>query len=189
MPSKKPTRVEKTVAAKKPLRLTGAIGPKATLIVLACVMAGGILVAARQHSQPLLTTTPRMEAVPMPNPPVKNAPASNAGAAAPTRMSSSPATTTTATAAAASVTITGCLERDGDSFRLKDASGAEMPKARSWKSGFLKKKPAAIDVVDPTHTLNLTDQVGRRVSVTGAIADREMTARSLRRVAASCSAR
>ncbi|HMC76895.1 MAG TPA: hypothetical protein VKH34_07170, partial [Vicinamibacterales bacterium] len=88
--------------------------------------------------------------------------------------------------APAIVTIAGCLERDGDGFRLKDVSGADAPKARSWKSGFLKKGTPSVDVVDATHALRLADQVGKRVSVTGAFADRELNARSLRRVAASC---
>ena len=87
------------------------------------------------------------------------------------------------------MTITGCLERDGDGFRLKDTSGTDAPKSRSWKSGFLKKGSAAIDVVDAVHTLKLTDQVGQRVSVTGTLVDREMHARAVRHIAASCSER
>jgi hypothetical protein len=84
------------------------------------------------------------------------------------------------------VTITGCLERDSDAFRLKDTAGQNAPKARSWKSGFLKKGSASIDVVDAANRLKLTDHVGERVSVTGVLADREIHVRSLRRVAASC---
>jgi hypothetical protein len=86
-------------------------------------------------------------------------------------------------------TITGCLEQSGDGaevFRLTDTSGADTPKARSWKSGFLKKAPAPIGVVDAAHSLNLSGYVGQRVSVSGRLEDREMQARSLRRVAASC---
>jgi hypothetical protein len=84
------------------------------------------------------------------------------------------------------VTITGCLERTADAYRLKDSAGAAVPKARSWKTGFLKKSSTSIDVVDASHTLKLADHVGRRVSVTGAIVDREMQVQSLRRVAPSC---
>jgi hypothetical protein len=180
MPLKKTTRVEKSVPAKKRLRLTGAIGPKGTLIVAGCVMAGGILAAARQPAQPVMTT--RMEPVAAVAASAKGVPASNPrGTAA--EPASSPA------AKAAAVTVTGCLDRDGDGFRLKDTSGVEAPRARSWKSGFLKKGSATLDVVDAAHTLKLADQVGRRVSVTGALVDREMRARSVRRVAASCSAK
>lgn len=181
MPAKKTSssRADKTVLLKKPSRVTSAIGPKATLIVAACVMAGGIIVAARQQSQQVLATTPRMDAVPMPEAAPKAAVASKASA------SPAPA----AVPASAPVTITGCLERDGDGFRLKDTSGAEAPKSRSWKSGFLKKGSATIDLVDAAHTLKLADQVGSRVSVTGMLVDHDMQARSLHRVAASCSAK
>ena len=180
MPSKKSTRVTKAVRPKTPLRMTSEMAVKGTLVVAACVLAGGMLVAARQQSQPLLTTTPRLDAVPLPIASAKSVTVlPNARPAAAVPMSSSPAKTTAAT-------ITGCLERDGDSFRLKDASGADAPKARSWKSGFLKKGPAAIDVVNGAPALKLADQVGRRVTVTGVLDGRELTARSLRRVAASC---
>ena len=54
-----------------------------------------------------------------------------------------------------SVTITGCLDNEDGTFRLTDASGAEAPTARSWKSGFLKKRAAQIEVVDAVGTLNL----------------------------------
>lgn len=84
------------------------------------------------------------------------------------------------------VTITGCLERSDESFRLKDATGAGAPRARSWKSGFLKKGPAPIEIVDSSKRLNLKTQVGRRVSVTGTLIDRELHVRSLQRVGASC---
>lgn len=84
------------------------------------------------------------------------------------------------------VTITGCLERDAETFRLKDTTGLNAPTARSWKSGFLKKKSATIEVVDAAHRLKLTDHVGQRVSVTGVLVDREMQVRSLQRVSTTC---
>ena len=83
-------------------------------------------------------------------------------------------------------TITGCLELDGETFRLKDTTGADIPKSRSWKSGFLKKGSASIDVVDAANSLHLANHIGQRVSVSGTLVDREMQVRSLRRVAASC---
>jgi hypothetical protein len=69
----------------------------------------------------------------------------------------------------ASVTITGCLEHDDETFWLKDASGADTPMGRSWKSGFLKKRPSRIELIDAQHTLPLTSYVGHRVSATGTI--------------------
>ena len=83
-------------------------------------------------------------------------------------------------------TINGCLERDGADFRLKDTEGEKAPKGRSWKSGFLKKGSAKIDVVDSGNRLKLKDHVGQRVTVSGMLSDREMQARSLKSVAPSC---
>jgi hypothetical protein len=84
------------------------------------------------------------------------------------------------------VTLAGCLERNSDGFRLKDTTGADAPKSRSWKSGFMKKGSASIDVVDPAHSVTLADYVGRRVSVTGTLAGREMTVKSMRRMSPTC---
>jgi len=85
------------------------------------------------------------------------------------------------------VTIAGCLAQDGESFRLKDTSGSDAPKSRSWKTAFLHKGPGSVEVVDGSHRLKLTNHVGERVSVTGTMTDGEMQVRSLRRVASSCS--
>lgn len=83
-------------------------------------------------------------------------------------------------------TISGCLGSDGDTFRLKDASGADVPKSRSWKSGFLKKRSVGIVLVDAGRTLHLATYVGQRVAATGSLVDRELRARSVRRLASSC---
>jgi hypothetical protein len=85
-----------------------------------------------------------------------------------------------------SATIAGCLERDGDTFLLKDTDGTNAPKARTWKSGFLKKGTPRISVLDMSNRLNLIGHVGKRVSISGTLADREMQARSVRRVAGTC---
>ena len=89
----------------------------------------------------------------------------------------------------AAVTITGCLERDAETYRLKDTSGDNAPKSRSWKSGFLKKGSATVEVVDAAKSAKLPSHVGERVSVTGVLNGREMQVRSLQRVSTSCSAR
>jgi hypothetical protein len=89
-------------------------------------------------------------------------------------------------AQSAPVTITGCLERDDETFRLKNTSGADAPRARSWKSAFLRKGSAPVEVVDASKRLQLTNHVGQRVSVTGTLNGGEMQIRSLRRIAASC---
>ncbi len=87
---------------------------------------------------------------------------------------------------AGTITMTGCLELDDETFWLKDASGADVPASRSWRSGFLKKRAARIELVDAAHTLKLQGHVGERVAATGILTNREMLARSLRRVAATC---
>ncbi len=84
------------------------------------------------------------------------------------------------TESVAAVTISGCLEVDEGTLRLTDASGADTPTSRSWKSGFLKKRPAEIELADAVGTLHLRNHVGRRVAATGTLVDRELRARSVR---------
>ena len=184
MPSKKPaTRVKKTVRGKKPSRVTKALGPRLTVAIVVCVLAGGMLLAARQQSHSTDTpsaTTLRADMGAETSPSPKTV-----------EPSKEPVVATVEAAAVKTpaVTITGCLERSDDAYRLKDTSGADVPKARSWKSGFLKKGSASIAVVDTAHAVKLADYVGRRVSVTGTLVDREMQVRSMRRVSPSCNAR
>jgi hypothetical protein len=88
---------------------------------------------------------------------------------------------------ATSVTITGCVANDEATFWLKDTSGADAPRSRNWKSGFLRKRPAPIELLDATHALRLPNYVGQRVAATGTLVNREMRAQSLQRVGSSCS--
>jgi hypothetical protein len=89
-------------------------------------------------------------------------------------------------AAVSSVTVSGCLERNDAAFRLTETSGAQAPKARSWKTGFITKRNSDLDIVDAPKKLKLKDHVGHRVAVTGSVADGEMRAGSMRHLAASC---
>jgi hypothetical protein len=84
------------------------------------------------------------------------------------------------------VTLTGCLARSDNEFRLKDASGLNAPKSRSWKSGFLTKRSAQISIVPASGELPLSKHVGERVTVSGTLIDRELKVRTLRRVSSSC---
>jgi hypothetical protein len=84
------------------------------------------------------------------------------------------------------VTITGCLERRDDTFRLKNTSGADAPKSRSWKSGFLRRSAATIEIVAAPRGVNLDDHVGQRISVSGTLFDREMQVLSMQPLAPSC---
>jgi hypothetical protein len=92
------------------------------------------------------------------------------------------------TAAVDQVTITGCLEAsgNGDRFRLTDTEGASAPKARSWRTGFLKKHSAAVDLVGAADVAALQRQVGKRVAVSGVQTDRALKVSSVRVVSPSC---
>jgi len=83
-------------------------------------------------------------------------------------------------------TVEGCLESDGSTYRLKDVSGLDAPKARSWRTGFLMKRSSSVELVDTTGRLKFGDHVGTRVAATGLLADRELRATALRQVSASC---
>ncbi len=92
-----------------------------------------------------------------------------------------------ATTAFAPVTITGCLEvsENEDRFRLTDTEGGAAPKARSWRTGFLKKRSAAVDLARPDG-LVLDKQVGKRIAATGVLTDRTLKVDSVRVVSPSC---
>jgi phosphate-selective porin len=159
-------------------------------IAVGCVLGAAILIgaatsdmpgSATAHSQAKATTTPASASA-APAAPVATVGVDASAAPAPVADS----TPIPPTAKSVPVTITGCLERDSDAFRLKDTTGQNAPKARSWKSGFLKKGSASVDVVDAANQVKLPTHVGQRVSVTGMLVDREMQVRSLQRVSTSC---
>ena len=85
-------------------------------------------------------------------------------------------------------TMTGCLEAtvDGDEFRLTDTEGADAPKARSWRSGFLKKRAAPIELAEVSDRAGLRKYVGHRVVATGFLAGRELRVRSFQSAGTSC---
>jgi hypothetical protein len=97
----------------------------------------------------------------------------------------SPSSSTEQAEVAVPATIAGCLERDADTFWLKDVSGADAPKSRSWKSGFLRKKSSKVELVDKGNGSRLTAYVGRRIETNGVLVDHEMRVKSLR-VLGSC---
>jgi len=187
MPLKKATRSKaKTVrSGKRRIGLTSAIGPKATTAAVIAVMAGGIILGAHQRSVSAKAKTAAAADVAP-----EMTPVADATSAAPlppkAHTPGAPETPSAAAIKAPVATLAGCLETSGDGFHLKDTSGADAPKARSWKSGFLKKGSATVTVVDGSDSLGLSNRVGQRVSVTGTLTDREMQARSIRRISSSC---
>jgi hypothetical protein len=86
------------------------------------------------------------------------------------------------------VTLTGCLEisADRDAFRLTDTDGIDAPKARSWRTGFLTKRATPVALIDAPDPRGLQRQVGKRVSATGMLVDRELKVSSVSVVGASC---
>jgi hypothetical protein len=83
-------------------------------------------------------------------------------------------------------TIAGCLTFDDGEYRLKDATGIDAPKSRNWKSGFLTRRSATIEIVDPHQSLGLPAHVGQRVEIAGTLVERELQARSVQELAGSC---
>ena len=166
----------------------------AFLLVMGVV--GSLILVTRRESSPSRTAVPARAAVNAAQRPQRtDSQASRATASSQAEMKKATDAKTAAAAAAsklneqktAIVTVVGCLERQDETFRLKDTIGADVPQSRSWKTVFLKKGPARIEIVDAANRLKLDDHVGERVSMTGTLIDREMQVRSLQRVAESCS--
>jgi hypothetical protein len=86
------------------------------------------------------------------------------------------------------VTVTGCLEisTDEDAFRLTDTEGVDAPKSRSWRTGFLKKRPAPIALVDLPDAPSMKTNIGKRVAATGLLTSHALKVNSLRVVGRSC---
>jgi hypothetical protein len=86
------------------------------------------------------------------------------------------------------VTITGCLEisTDGEDFRLADTEGADAPKSRSWRTGFLRKRTAPVNLLGADDPQVLRKSVGKRVTATGVLTNRDLQVSSVRVVGSSC---
>jgi len=176
---KKSALAKRLTRATKSIHLTREIGATAAVAAVFCVAAGAMLIAVLQSREPAdsLTATLRSRTPAQ----VRLIETSDSTLSLP-----EPSAPQASAAEQTPVTVTGCLEMDNETFRLKNTSGTNAPKARSWKSGFLKKNPASIEIVDTGNRVQLPAHVGQRVVVTGQLVDREMQVRSLRRVATSC---
>ena len=150
-----------------------------------------VIVPEADAAERVIARAPAVEAktaiaeAPTPPTAIEAAPPAAAEAPVPALAIETPIATTNATTNA-TTTVAGCLTFDDGSYRLKDATGTEAPKSRSWKSGFLKKNTVTIDIVDARHSLSLPSYVGQRVEVGGTLLEREMQAHSLQRLAESC---
>ena len=198
MPSKKTTRSKKPARGlftrftqskmfarvRKYQQSNGGISARAAGIAAVFIVGAAMLVGAHARSQSIANGA----AADAGHPGVKTAAARGIDTSLAPSAGGGASTSKAHTATAPPVTITGCLERNDEGFRLKDTTGADAPKSRSWKSGFLHKSNAAVTVTDSSNRWRLPDHVGQRVSVTGNLVDKEMQVRSLQRVATSCSA-
>lgn len=183
--SKKPVRSRQSAGVKKLVRLARNVSARTMVIAAIGIGGAAVLISAARsdvrQDKPLDQVAakpsgppPMLPEMPAAAPAVEHSTVADPGEQDPAQKF-------------AAVTITGCLERDADTFRLKDTAGESAPKARSWKSGFLKKGHSSVEVIDATNRVKLPAHVGQRVSVTGTLVDREMQVRSLQRVASSCS--
>lgn len=179
--SKTATSPKKSKASTTSTGFTRRIGAGAVVFAAMCGIAVLMVMAAREPAELAAAATadaqPSSVAVARAKTPAGDVPAASnpvAASAAPSAKIAVP------------VTLAGCLQRTGQTLRLKDTTGTDAPKSRSWKSGFLKKGSASVDLVDPSNRLRLANHVGHRVTVTGTLDDGEMRVRSLERVSAVC---
>lgn len=199
MPVKKATRSKAPAASKKSAAAANAsskttapatrqFGAGAMLVTAMCVIGAVIVIAAREMTPSIRTASTEARpdadaATVQPKPMVTSAIVDVSPV--PTAKPETDASKTSA-ANTAPVTIYGCLERSNETYRLTDTDGADAPKARSWKSGFLKKSTATVEVVDPGNRMRLSSHVGHRVGVTGTLSERQLQARSIRKISSSC---
>jgi len=159
--------------------------PMAIGIIFVCIVGTAMLIVARS-SEPTSAASIVPEQATVAIAPIEET--RIAKAQRPSTIAAIPASAqlTEAVPGAELATIEGCLVQDADQFQLKNTSGGDAPRGRSWKSGFLHKSAKTVDVLDQTHRLNLARHVGERVTITGILDDRELQGTSLKRVAESC---
>jgi hypothetical protein len=137
-------------------------------------------------AKPTLSSTPNAAVTPVAEIPLRDSAPANVTES---DAVATPAQTSVANGVAeAPVTITGCLEVsvDQDDFRLTDTEGADAPRSRSWRTGFLKKRSTPIALVDAPDRIALQTHVGRRVSATGLLTSHDLKVSALRVVGPSC---
>jgi hypothetical protein len=181
----------------RPNMMVGSVCLISAAAFAACQPSRSLDAAAKDEplkleaQRPAATVTPK-KAVARPaakSPAISNAVASTDAAPASAAVMESRAVSANRQGEGESIatTITGCLVlRDDGMFQLKDNDGEHAPKARSWKSGFIKKGSATIDVFDAGNRLKLASYANYRVSVSGTLTDRQLRARSMRETSERC---
>jgi hypothetical protein len=113
--------------------------------------------------------------------------ASTHAAAQTAKSAAKPAAPTASKAATPSSSLTGCLQPDGDHYKLTDLPDGQAPKARTWKTAYVTKSSKDIEVVGATN-LKLKDHVGHKVTIVGTRdGETRVKATSLKMVATHCS--
>ncbi len=196
MPAKRSTRFTVKQVARRLKRqfATGTFArthftvtrPMAICIIIVSIVGTAMLIVANSSEptsaavvvadQPIVAVAPVQEAE------IVRAQKRSATGAQPAAVE-----TAAATAGSDLATVEGCLVQEQDQFRLKNTTGEDAPKGRSWKSGFLHKGSKTIDLLDHSHRLNLGRHIGERVAVTGVLDNRELQGTALKRVSESCS--
>lgn len=193
---KKPTRRRNVASAVKTFRSNRWTGTPGISALVAFAALVGVLMIAYSASPPLPATEARTAAPSQEHPEPAAAPSRPVASTATASKSretteapadeAEPASAVTTGPVPTVVTLTGCLARSENAFRLNDTTGVNVPKARNWKSGFLTKRSASIAIVPDSNELPLAKHIGSRVTVSGTLIDREMRVRTLRRVSSSC---
>ena len=200
--TKKTERTQKTTAsasartASAPAAAAPAQAPTKNSVwtlpismVMLVLAAGAFWMAMRESSNTSQAATPAAtSAVMKADDKAAETPTAPASAAKSATAPAEPAKTQDAPrmSDAKPVSVTGCLQRTDRGFTLKDTEGADAPRSRSWKSGFLKRNTASVSLTDSGNGARLADHVGQRVTVTGPMTDREMRVAALHRVSSSC---
>jgi hypothetical protein len=196
MPSKRSTRVTVKQIAKRLKKRVATKNFAMTHVTVKRPMAIGIIIVSIVGTAMLIvanSSEPTSAASVVPDhpivaiAPIQTTPGAKAQKPSATAAEPASAETTGTITGSDLATVEGCLVQDADQFRLKNTTGEEAPKGRSWKSGFLHKGSKPIDVLDSSHRLNLGRHVGERVAVTGVLDNRELQGTALKRVSASCS--
>jgi cytoskeletal protein RodZ len=198
MPVKKSTRSKASATSKKPAVASRARSNKSkrpfnsgTMLIAAMCVAGAVIALAAHEMTPARRVA-STETVPDDVSTASGEPkptATSMRADEPVGSTTRATDTTETNASSASmapVTIFGCLEQSNNTYRLTDTDGVDAPRARSWKTGFLKKGNASVEVVDPANRAHLSSQIGHRVGVTGTLSDRQLQVRSIRKISSSC---
>ncbi len=174
--------LKKSAGPKKP-HVPPGIAQVAAVSVVVLLAVGAIIVVA-QKATPAATASPAKAVTTTASAtPAKPAATTTKGTPAKGKTANSAGS---AQAAPEIVTITGCLEQKDDGFRLKDTEGTDAPKSRSWKTLGLTKHASTISLIDTSHRLKLGTHVGQRVSVTGALVDKDLQGKSLKSLSPSC---